>query len=64
MRLRRRPHKVTIVYKSGAIVVIRCRNLTVERRGAELRSVEWENAKPRPLLFGVDEVVSIWTSKP
>lgn len=50
--------RVQINYKSGQSMVIEVDNFTINK-GPGLRA-EWENATPRPLLLGVDEIESIW----
>jgi hypothetical protein len=51
---------VTIVYKSGAKVVVTCKNFTVRKRGGEIVEVQWEKPDPRPLHIGVDEIAAVW----
>jgi hypothetical protein len=52
--------KVQINYKSGQSVVVKCSSFKFVRKGSDM-TVEWSNdAKPRPLLIGVDDIESIW----
>lgn len=51
---------VTVIYKSGAKVQIKCKSFGVKKNGSSLREVEWESPKPRPMLFGIDEVAAIY----
>lgn len=55
-----RPFKVRIIYKSGATIDVRCTSFTVRRAGGLIASVEWEDAKPKPMYLGVDDVAAVW----
>lgn len=53
--------RVQVNYKSGAFMVTEVDEFTVTRNQTTGNlSAEWENAKPRPLLLGLDDVESIW----
>lgn len=66
MRLprRRRPHKVTIVYRSGATVTFRCEEITVGTTGNEITRLKWDDAKPRPLHAGLADIAAVWIETP
>lgn len=49
--------RVQINYKSGTSLVFECDSFRIKGTG---RSFEWENAVPRPLLLGADEIESVW----
>ena len=53
--------RVQINYKSGISMVIECDECTVKRsHGGGVGSIELDNAQPRPLLFGVEDIESVW----
>lgn len=58
----RRRDRVTVVYKSGAMIDLTCESLkvTVGRVENDLREVSWVDASPRPLYMGLDQVAAIW----
>lgn len=62
MRFKRRK-KVTVVYRNGARIDLRCRSFSVSisRLTSEITKVTWEGARPRPLHAGVDQIVAVWT---
>lgn len=51
---------VTIIYKSGAKVKIKCKEMTIRKRGGTLTEVKWIEADPRPMLVGVDDIAAIY----
>lgn len=52
--------RVQINYKSGIVVIVECTEFTI-KRSAIGKSYEWTNdAVPRPMLLGVDEIESVW----
>lgn len=53
------PH-VQINYKSGHSVTMECDSFSVKTNGLGNRTFEWDNAKPRPLMLGADDVESVW----
>lgn len=55
--------RVTIVYKSGATVTLRCKAFSVStsKLDGHVTGVSWKDAKPEPLLAGVDEIVAVWS---
>lgn len=55
--------RIRIIYKSGAEQVIRCDNFKVTMRGGQISKLTWENAKPRPLFIGVDDVAAVYDLK-
>jgi hypothetical protein len=58
-RMTSRPYKVLVVYKSGAQVKFKCSEFTIDIK-AGTRSVTWKDAKPNPLMIGVDEIAAVW----
>lgn len=52
--------RVRINYKSGISMEIECDNFGVKRLSGRDLSITWENAVPRPLLIGVDDIESVW----
>lgn len=52
---------VTIIYKSGAKVHLQVESMGVTRFGTA--EVTWKDAKPKPLLMGVDEIAAIFEGK-
>lgn len=55
---------VTIIYKSGQKVRVKVDKMTITRNTATGSvSVKWEGIQPNPLLFGIDEVESVWEGK-
>lgn len=55
-----RPYKVLIRYKSGYSVTIRCKSFKSTRRTDGSLEVQWHDARPKPLLIGVDEIESVF----
>jgi len=56
-----RKHVARIVYKSGHEVFVRCEEFSVKRNGFNgALEVSWKNAKPEPLMIGVDDIESVW----
>lgn len=56
----KRAMKVLVVYKSGSSIKIRCQWFKIKKTGGTLTEVAWEDPKPDPMLFGVDEVAAIY----
>jgi hypothetical protein len=55
-------YKVTINYKSGKSVVIRCTEFKTKRSGGELTEVEYTLVEGVGILFiGIDNIESIYT---
>lgn len=54
---------ITIIYKSGAKVTLKCKTFTCSFRNGALLEVTWEDPKPRPMFFGVDSVEAIYEGK-
>lgn len=52
--------KVQINYRSGISMVIECTDFTITRGITGLKSYEWENAEPNPILIGADDIESVW----
>jgi hypothetical protein len=57
--------KVTIVYKSGAKVKLRCKSFSVSRStlDGQVTKLAWDDARPRPLEAGIDEIAAVWSRK-
>jgi len=55
-----RRHKVVVIYKSGARVQLKTDKFELTKEGGRLVSVDWGNARPRPMLFGIDEIAAIY----
>lgn len=57
--------KVTIIYKSGAKVRLRCKAFSVSRStlDGETTTIKWDDARPRPLLLGLGEIAAVWSRK-
>ena len=57
--------KATIVYKNGAVVKLRCKSLSVStsKLDGSVTRLEWEDAKPRPLHAGIDDIAAVWSRK-
>lgn len=55
---------VRIIYKSGATIDLECDRFDVERSLGGGFAVEWEGAKPAPLLIGVDEIAAVFWLDP
>lgn len=56
--------KVRIIYKSGAVQDIRCKNFTVTTSGlGAISAVKWDTPKPRPLHIGVDQIAAVYVLK-
>ena len=58
-----RPVRVRIIYRSGAEQHFRCSRFTLSRSRLDgaLTGAKWENARPDPMLIGVDDIVAVWT---
>ena len=52
--------KVRVVYKSGYVQDFTCKNFKLTHSGGDLHSVTWEDAKPRPMHIGIDDIAAIW----
>lgn len=58
--------KVTIIYRSGAKMTLRCKNFTVKTSTVDGRITElsWEKPRPQPLEIGsLDQIVAVWSRK-
>ena len=55
--------KITVLYKSGAKVTIKCESFTCFRRGGELTKIEWDSPQPKPLFIGVDNIAAVYEGK-
>lgn len=56
---------VRIIYKSGAVQDVECENFTVLFSPAKgLTRIEWENARPRPLFLGIDDIAAVYEMDP
>lgn len=53
-------HKVRIIYKSGVVQDVKCDDFKVSLGNGGLSRVTWDNAKPRPLYIGVDEIAAVY----
>lgn len=55
--------KVTIIYKSGAKITLRCKSFSVSssRLDGSITKLEWDDSVPRPLDAGVADVVAVWS---
>jgi hypothetical protein len=51
---------VTIIYKSGAKVHLEVKELSITKGVNGLKEITWEEADPRPLFIGIDEVAAIY----
>lgn len=51
---------IRIFYKSGNWIDVRCKSFTATRVGGALTEVKWDDMRPKPLFFGVDEVEAIY----
>jgi len=55
---------VTVIYKSGAKVRIKCESFKLTYNPADgLRSATWVKAKPEPLFIGLDDIAAIYEGK-
>lgn len=55
---------VTVIYKSGQKVRVKVNSMSITRNPSSGQtSVKWDGIEPRPLLFGIDEVESVWEGK-
>lgn len=52
--------RIRVIYKSGAVQEFDCTSFTVRKALGGTREVIWENAIPKPLEFGLDEVAAMW----
>ena len=55
-----RKNTYTIVYKSGAKVVVRATKLVVYYRGGEITKLEWKDMTPDPLWLGVADIAAVF----
>ncbi len=56
--------RVLIIYKSGAQIVVRCKEFTASRNAlGELTEIQWNQAKPSPLFAGINDIAAIWQVK-
>jgi len=58
--------KATIVYDSGAMLEIDCEEVSVSRNKLtnELTGIDVKGIKkgsPRPLFWGIEHIVAVWT---
>jgi hypothetical protein len=51
---------IKIAYKTGNVQYLKCDSFNVERISAELSKLSWENAEPKPLFVGLDDIESIF----
>lgn len=56
--------RVRVIYKSGADQIIKCDSFKVTMLGGAISKLTWENAKPRPLFIGVDDVAAVYDLHP
>ena len=53
--------RVQVNYKSGHSMIIECDDFTIKVNRIDGRkSIEWDNAQPRPMLLGVEYIESVW----
>ena len=61
MSIFKRKHKVRIVYKSGVVQDVRCKEFTVRWNQVDgIHTVKWEGCEPHPMYLGVDEIAAIY----
>lgn len=51
---------LTIIYRSGARIDLTCDDYTITKSHGTLTRIELTNARPKPLLYGIDEIVAVW----
>lgn len=55
---------VTIVYKSGVKVHLRCKSFTVTRYASGNRGFDWDGmVGVKPLLLGADDIAAVFEGK-
>lgn len=52
--------QVRIFYKSGNSIDVSCEDFSVEKNSGILRSINWTEAQPRPLLAGANDIEAIY----
>lgn len=52
--------KVTILYKSGQRVHVRCKSFKVTRFASGSLEVSWDTLRPPALLLGIDDIEAVW----
>lgn len=57
--LPRRRARLTIIYKSGAVVHARAREFNLTKN-AHTTEMNWVRMSPRPLMIGVDEIAAVY----
>ncbi len=61
MSERARDIRIRLIYKSGAVMEFDCSEFTTKRNASgNVLSVEADNAWPKSIMFGLDEVAAIW----
>lgn len=58
-----RKFKLQINYKSGTSMVVKADTFRYERNTEGTRKVEWTGLEPAVVLFGIEDVESIWVLK-
>jgi len=54
-------NKIRVIYKNGHIEEFMCAKFAVRKTTVSgTIEVEWEDAWPNPLLFGIDDVMAIY----
>lgn len=56
----RRRRKLTVIYKSGAVVHAKASKFTVTGDAAGGFTYSWTHMTPRPLLLGADDVAAVY----
>ena len=51
----KRPYRVLIIYKSGAQIEFQCSEFSIKNN-----VYRWADARPNPLLLGVDEIAAVY----
>jgi hypothetical protein len=51
---------LAILYKSGARIDLTCDDYTLTKNQGELVKITLDGALPKPLLFGIDDIVAVW----
>lgn len=59
---RRKLFKVTVLYRSGVKVHIRCKTFKVTRSpfDGHITGIEWSEATPAPIHIGFNEIAAVW----
>lgn len=53
--------KVRIIYKSGAQIDVSCDSFETEANAlGVLTKIKWENATPRPMFLGINDISAVW----